>query len=264
MCKHKVGNISKNPTVEVAIQCDRDWKIPIIVAIIGIAGLFIAGYINYLDWQNHIAFDKRGAASQLSIEIDSMNKSLQDYAYQYMNYYDFSKDGKDVIINTNVNSLLRVFDESKTRLYEISVKNGAFIAKKINGYPVRNNGTLKIRYPILTIVSEGRIEINQFPVVVDNPIIPGPLYNEHGIYYTYVTDVSKFNKNLSQDLYIFYNYITRAESDRQYIQNYLDSHPNDKLNGPHFDTYMDMRIGIISAAKMAPLILRELNAEENI
>lgn len=203
-----------------------------------------------------------------------MNQSLQQYAQEYMNYYDFSENGNSVIINPGTDSLFRVYDENLTRLYEIDVKQGVFAAKRISGKPVRNNGTLSMKYPPITLDDMGykigdnsyyidNILLNQFPVVVDNPIIPRPIYNDHGMYYVYETDISKFDKDLSYDLYLFYNNLTIAESYRQYIQNYLDSHPNGKLNGQYFDAYMDMRIRIIYAANMAKKILKELDIVEN-
>jgi hypothetical protein len=227
--------------------------------------------------QQQISFDKHSAANQLSIEINSMNQSLQNYASAYMNYYDFSDElGKNIVIDPKGNSLLRVSDKSGngTRLYDMIVVNGIFKTRKVGGVPVRNNGTLNMIYPPIDMADVGNkvgnetyytnnTVIDWFIVVIDNPMIPSPLYNDHGMYYVYERDISQFDKNLSRDLYVFYNFLTIAETNRQYVQNYLDSHPNSKLNGQYFDAYMDMRLNIIYVSEMAPTILKELDTEKN-
>lgn len=254
-----------------------DQKIEIILAFfIIIASLFSAylgGWMANNNYHEQQKFDIRAAEQQLFIEINYINQSIQPYAFEYMHYYDFSVNGKNVNVDPNTNSITLVFDENRTHLYEIYSVYSVFTVEKIIGFPVRTNGTLRVEYPPISgrdlgiYLGNGTDKINAlfgpFQVVIDNPVMPGPLYNDHGKYYAYEKDISKFNKTLSQSLYVIYNYLTRAELDRQYIQNYLDTHPSSKLNGQYFDTYMDMRSCIIFTAKRAPTVLKELEKEEN-
>jgi 5'(3')-deoxyribonucleotidase len=91
-------------------------------------------------------------------------------------------------------------------------------------------------------------------------MIPPPLYNEHGMYYTYVKDVPKFNPALATKLDTFYNDITSAEADRTTIQSNT-AIGWQSLKGQYFSAYMDMRMNIINASELEPSILRELNSQ---
>ena len=84
------------------------------------------------------------------------------------------------------------------------------------------------------------------------------------MYYIYVKDVPKFNSKLAENLNIFYNDITSAEADRQDVQNYIDTNKitdSDwaSLKDPHLSAYMDMRMDIINASQLEPVIIQELN-----
>jgi hypothetical protein len=283
-----VGSIGNNGTDGQGNKFFGFTKFEVCTILIAVAAILVSIYSLGVGYSNSIAitdytmqqqmlFDKQAAASQLIIEINSMNGSLQQYAHEYKNYYDFSESGRDVAIRPDMNSMFRIYDQNRTRLYEINVKHGEFSAKKLNARPVRDNGTLKMDFSdnsfILTEKTMGNkvgenayninFEFRQFAVMVDYPIIPSPLYNDNGMYYVYETSLSKFDKNSSQDLYLFYNNLIRAEYNRQYIQNYLDLYPNAKLNNQYFDAYMEMRIEVMYAANMVPKILKGLEREKN-
>ena len=78
------------------------------------------------------------------------------------------------------------------------------------------------------------------------------------VFIIYLKDFSKFDGELSQDLYKFYNEIIRAESNREYIQSYYSEHPTEKLKDPYFGAYMEMRSNIMNAAILVPKITSEL------
>lgn len=221
--------------------------------------------------QQQISFDKHAAAWQFIIEITRMNFALQGYTADYINYYDLGdENGRSIDINPHTPSLLRIHDQDGSRFWEVDVKPGSFVSYKLIVKPKRENGTITFECPTITPAWIATWfgpyipnQIENVSVVIDNPIIPSPLYSDHGVYYIHAADISKFNKNLSEDLFDFYDILMNAETDRQYLQNYIDSHPRAQIKGQYFDAYMDMRCDIIAAAGKAPIILEELEKEEN-
>lgn len=237
-----------------------------IIAVVGTllgawVGAVIANQGEYALWQQQVSFDKTSTATQFYIEINSTAPSLYGLAYQYYNNYDLSTDGNNVIVKPNGLMVLNISSKSgiEQAPYLIVINDSRIIdARQLEQIPLRNNGS----FAVITTPRyyEGDFE-GETNCILDNPIIPGILYSDQGIYYSNNKDLSKFDKNLTQDLYTYYYDLTKAESERQYIQNYLDLHPNATIEGNYFDTYMSMRLHIMNAAAIAPKILQELKEE---
>jgi hypothetical protein len=234
-------------------------KSALISAIIGalVAGIVAFGVNSYFVNQQ-ISFDKQGAAEQFSIEIISLNDTLQAYAYEYSQNKDLTCGGSEVNIDPNKTTVLML---SGGVPYELVFNNQSITAYK--GYPNYtniNSQILVVGFKFPNAPPAPRFQSCQ----ISDPIIPPNLYNEHGMYYTYVKDVPKFNQELAKKLYVFYNDITSAEADRGYIQNYLDlNNPliTQSFKGQYFSAYMDMRMDIINASQLEPAIVQGLNQQ---
>lgn len=265
-----------------------------ILAILGAFGCVIAGgYISYHLWQTQVSSSKHAAASELSIEINSINQSLRPYVVDYLYNIDLSDPGMDIPVGSsnNQNSFLLLgyypFDFSNNSIdknnnpviYEFAYLQGVYTFGVITGIPFyKIDGKMVYWYPessyldgVPNVIKDGTPQTGYSYMIpdyhlklnckVDNPIIPGPLYSDHGAYYVYQTDISRFNESLAQNLYTYYNLISRAETDRQNLQEYTDSHPNTTLDEQHFNTYMDMRIDILLAHNMTSTVLDGLDKE---
>jgi hypothetical protein len=55
-----------------------------------ISGAYLGGWMANNAYQEEQKFNRQTAAQQLSIEINSINQSIQPYVYEYMRYYDFA------------------------------------------------------------------------------------------------------------------------------------------------------------------------------
>jgi hypothetical protein len=249
---------------------DHAERLNIILAILAIFGTILGAIIGGFltnqgavdQWNRQISFDKKGAAQQFSIEITSFNGTLQTYASEYSQNKDLTCGGSEVNIDPNRLTVLMLGGDIP---YELVFNNGSITAYK--GYPNYSSGN-----------SQGYIVGYKFPdapqnptfqsCVISTPIIPPTLYNEHGMYYFYVKDIPKFDPDLSKKLNVFYNDITSSEADRAYIQNYLDLNKvnpigiqSQSLKGQYFSAYMDMRMDIMNASELEPIIVEELNQQ---
>jgi hypothetical protein len=253
-------------------ELSQEVKAALLGAIIGglivaVATFVITGYFT----NQQIDLDKKSTAQQLSNDMSNLDIQLRFYSQAYTQNLDLSKTGAiwpDDVINPNSNTptLLIVDDTNNTATapYVIAMNNGTYEETKLN-----TEGLARIRSPFYGYLKEPAVypiqladPKNSIYCTLSYPIMPAQLYNEHGVYYEYGTHMSGFNnKNLSQDLYVFYYLLAQAESDRQYVQNYLDSHPNAKLERQYFNAYMEMRWDVIHASRMTDPILGELNAE---
>jgi hypothetical protein len=69
------------------------------------------------------------------------------------------------------------------------------------------------------------INYNSFKVT--NPsdvtifISPAPFYTEHGLYYIYASDISKFDSDLSNEIFLYYYNVMIIENERQYIEDHF-------------------------------------------
>jgi hypothetical protein len=212
-----------------------------------------------IEQQNNVS--KNAAAEMFLFEIESLNDTLGHYAFYYNNYYDLKLGDQNVILPPHVNVTVFITSENDTDATPIKmeINNGKIDVAPMRIIPVYDNGTVTRVSPDLLITNpNGLIEFFELGKIR----LPSPLYNEHGMYYLYTKDISNFNKTVAQDLYTFYNEVRIAESDRVYIQTYLDAHPNvNDLKGAYFDSYMQMRFYIINANLMVPRILQELDNE---
>jgi hypothetical protein len=209
------------------------------------------------------SLDKQGAAEQFSVEISSMNNTLQIYASEYFQNQDLECNQANVKITPNKTNFLML---DSTPPFEIVYNNDSVAAYQ--GYPhpqVQSGPGYVIGYsfpngPTPTFGNECSIYYL---------IIPPPLYNDHGMYYTYVKNVPEFDPDLAKKLDIFYNDITSAESDRVSIQNHLDSINSpilqelqtSALKDQYLSAYMDMRMKIINASELEPGLLQELDKQ---
>lgn len=242
----------------------RDLFLTTLVAIASIVSAIIGGLLvnqGVTDqWDRQISFDKQGAAQQFSIEISSLNDTLQTYATLYSQNKDLTCGGSEVNIDPNKITVLMLGDEIP---YELVFNNRSITAYK--GYPNYSSGDPQIYVVGFKFPNAPKVSTFQ-SCQISTPIIPPTLYNEHGMYYAYVKDIPKFEPTLARNLNTFYNKITTAETDRQYIQNYLDSR-NDipigsqSIRGQYFSAYMDMRMNVIDAAQMEPEIKQELETQ---
>jgi len=208
-----------------------------------------------------ISFDKQGAAEQFSLEITSMNESLQSYASIYTHNYDIVCEGNPVPDINSKNTVILLLDDSSIP-YELKINNHSIFT--IKGYP--------------DYVSDDRRLIGHFYHNPQDPdftscslsrvYLPPSLYNEHGMYYSYIRDIPKFDADLAKNIDIFYNDITTAEANRQYLQNYFDVKSVDSpyrqaelTQNQYFSAYMEMRKNIMNASELEPVLIQELNNE---
>jgi hypothetical protein len=53
-----------------------------------------------------------------------------------------------------------------------------------------------------------------------------PYYSSDGLYYAFQHDISKFDKSLSQDIYLFYEYVNDIETRREYLSEMMGKYPS--------------------------------------
>lgn len=248
-------------------------QIGVIVAIIGvIATIAVPFATNYSQTQT----EKKDMAAQLYIEIFAKNRSLVPYYMEYESYTDMrslSSDGTQLVGTTsNGFALQPVFSPDEKNIYLHYTNNGSYYEDDAAGVGATMTNGVLTRIPAIGLpIPNNQVKNNQIVgsfkmtmkpyCILDYPIIPGPIYNEHGMYYIYTKDISMFDGDLPQNLYTYYSVLTDSESNREYIQSYLDMNPNAPLNGQYFIAYMDMRSDIIRANQLAPTILTELSNE---
>ena len=259
----KAWNWLKNNAVQIGI----------IVAIIGvISTIAIPFATNYFQTQTQ----KKDMAAQLYIEIFDKNRSLSFYYMEYESYTDMrslSSDGTQLVDTTSNDIVLQpVFSPDEKNIYLHYTNNGSYYDDEAAGVGATMTNGVLTRIPAIGVpIPHNQVKNNQLVgsfsmimkpyCILDYPIIPGPIYNEHGMYYIYAKDISMFDGDLPQNLYTYYSVLTAAESDRAYIQSYLDMNPNASLNGQYFIAYMNMRSDLIRANQLAPTILTELSNE---
>ena len=101
-------------------------KAALIGAIIGafVAGIITFGVNSYFTNQQ-MSFDKQGAAEQFSIEITSMNDTLQTYASEYFQNQDLECNHANVKITPNKTNFLML---DSTPPFEIVYNNDSVAA----------------------------------------------------------------------------------------------------------------------------------------
>ena len=243
-------------------------RITIIIAIVAIAATVIGSVVGAFltnqgatdQWNRQMSFDKQGAAQQFSIEITSLNDTLQAYASEYSQNKDITCGGSEVIINPNKTTALMLGGGIP---YLLVFNKGSIASYR--GYP--NYTDIGSQVSVVGYKFPNAPEHPTFQSCeISVPIIPPTLYDEHGMYYNYIKDIPKFNPVLAKSLNFFYNDITSAESKRAYIQNYLDSNNVPPIGTrfikhQYFSAYMDMRMNIIEASKLEPVLVDALNSQ---
>jgi hypothetical protein len=211
--------------------------------------------------KEQIEFNKKAIATQLFIEINLMNPSLQINAENYSRNYDLMANNESLDKNLELDGVYLITHKNNKSSYEMIIHKGIYTqsARMIDA-PYYYNGE-KYSVTVTTIHKEDSTVY--IPTTLENPILPSPLYFEHGMYHIYAKDLVNFNKNLAQNLYIFYNKLINAESNRAFLQAYADSKDGNisDLSGRYFDSYMDMRFNVIEASKMVQDLLNDLNIE---
>jgi hypothetical protein len=170
-----------------------------------------------------------------------------------------------VFVNPNINTTLMI--EGGGVPYKLVLCNYTIIeAIKLFAYPNYKNNTVtySLAYPMYPYTQQ------ELWGNLTYPVIPTKLYNDHGMYYVYTKDIPKFNPKLAQDLDTFYNEVILAESDRDYLQNYIDKNQirvdannSSFITLQYFTAYMDMRVNIMKASELASNVTTELNEEIN-
>ena len=252
-------------------------RINVIIAVVAIVATVVGSCIGaYLtnqgstdQWNRQISFDKRTAAEQLYTDVGFLDLKLQYDSSAYTQNLDLSKTGSqwpDNVININHNSTtwLVVDDVDNTAIapYLIKISGDTYAVKRLE-----TSGLARTRSPFSNVGMTAVPPVllpdpkNTIYSTLSYPIMPVQLYNDHGTYYVYQTHMGKFNADLSQRLYLLYYTVAQAEAERQYVQNFIDSHPNTPLTRQYFDAYMQMRADIIDASQMTDVILGELKTE---
>jgi hypothetical protein len=73
----------------------------------------------------------------------------------------------------------------------------------------------------------GFYHLNSFPVENSLVIPPDPFYDtENGLYFSFNHDISRFDYDLSAELYQFYNEIFMLERDRRFVYSFWNSPDN--------------------------------------
>ena len=54
-------------------------------------------------------------------------------------------------------------------------------------------------------------------------ISPSPFYTEHGLYFIYSSDVSKFDSNLSNEIFLYYYNVMMIENERRYLEDHFSA-----------------------------------------
>lgn len=215
------------------------------------------GVVDY-QMNNQSISERQSTAKQLSTEIELLNPNLQEYASYYKKGFDLDVGGKNPEIEPNVDNYFIISTKNNSALPNILKANESGYYLYHLTIISLHNGTGDFSWP--NIYPPNTV----FFAKLDTPIIPPPLYNEHGMYYLYAKDISNFDTKEFTDLYLFYTQIAKAESDRASLQTYLSTYGyNDELKGQYFNTYMDMRLNILNAAKIEPKVIEELNNETN-
>lgn len=129
--------------------------------------------------------------------------------------------------------------------------------------------------PLLNVL-EPSFEVNQLDLNSPPYVMNQPLYSNTGLYFSMTEDIGKFDKNLSRNLFIFYDNLNRAESNRNRIvedEIFYRTHPN--LEGTNIAEYKnqslleakvltyEMRARVTNSAKLIPILKEELNTYIN-
>lgn len=237
--------ISKLKTLDL-MDIVKSIIVPIIIAY---------GVVDY-QMDNQVILDKQATAKQLSIEIESLNPNLQEYASYYHKGFDLDLNGDNPAIEPGVDNFFIVSNKNSSSLPVIMKVNKTGYYLDHLTIKSLHNGVGEYSFP--NIYPPNVV----FFATLDTPIIPPPLYNEHGLYYLYAKDISAFDKTVAQDLYLFYTEIAKAESDRVFLQTYFSTYGyENEFNEQYFNTYMDMRLNILNAAAIAPRVLDKLDNE---
>ncbi|WP_410510206.1 hypothetical protein RSJ42_08840 [Methanosarcina hadiensis] len=231
----------------------------VIIACVVFTGLVTIA-VSDINISHQNTVNKQFAAKQMLIEIESLNPTLQEYSDFYRNGLDLEDDnGENQAVVLDTNNFFIINSKNGSSIpFIVQINNSGIFPKqtKINSI---NNGSISITYPDITITPNIVRSVK-----LGTPLIPPPLYNEHGVYYTFTREISNFNGDETRDLFLFYNKLTKAEYDRASLQTYFDTNGYDsELNGQYFNTYMDMRLNIMYAAMIAPHIIEELEKEAN-
>lgn len=252
------------------LKLSQEMKAALIGAIIGGLLVAIATFMITDHFANkQISLDKRSAAAQLYTDVGFLDLKLKYDSDAYTQNLDLSKTNSqwpDDLINVdrNITTWLVVDDVDNTAIapYLIKINGNTYETNRLESL-----GLVRTRSPFsnsgMTAVPDILLPdpANSIYCTLNHPIMPVQLYNDHGTYYVYQGHLGKFNPDLSQKLYLLYYTVEQAETNRQYVQNFIDSHPNAKLTRQYFDAYMQMRADIIDASLMTNEILRELEAE---
>lgn len=235
---------------------------------IALLTLFISAFVSiavtdYHDYEQAIS-NKEATAEQLSIEIKSLNQSLQQCADYYNRNLDLSliHNGENPPATQNFTDTFIVYRNNTSEVPIIMVVNNSEITWKQAEINSAQNGEYSWNLPIFYDT-----KVNS--VVLDTIYIPPPLYNEHGMYYLYAKDISNFDDSTAQDLFLYYSHVTMAESDRAYLQTSLDVYGVDlsgvsrNFTNQQFCTYIDMRVHLIKANAIEQRLLKELEYEIN-
>jgi hypothetical protein len=246
-----------------------------ILAFIAIIVSFGTAY-KVIDYQmnEQTKFDKHVAAKQFELEIESINQPIESYFNFYANCRDLTSNGEPINLNKDVLYNILVADKANDVIPQAIIIDDMNMkpAPLLFIPPIYKKGTFdydwNIYFMLVSNYNNGKnytsSKVVNVTATVDNPLIPSPLYNEHGMYYVYQKDLYNFNASLAQDLYIFYMYLTTAEIERQHMQECFDnsSYPF-ILTQNDFKSYMTMRSCILASRTYSKQILQELKKEEN-
>jgi hypothetical protein len=201
--------------------------------------------------------DKQEATEQFGIEMNSIDPLIQNYAYYYFNNFDLKSNGKNVILDPQVDEYLLVNASEKmlTRTpFVLVLHNNTVIDAHVIAVPLNidKNGNFDVNIKL------GDSEHSHY-CVLTNPIIPPQLYGDNGVYYIYMHNIPKFDPELAYNINEFYYEITSAEAGRRYIQEYIATQKETQggyvLENTYFVAYMNMRVNIMKASKLSPLII---------
>ena len=251
----------------------NDKVIILCVLLSGIVSYVVTDFINY----QQTSFDKQGAAEQFYIEINSLEPLIQRYASFYFSNYDLSYNDnktpgyKNISINPNIYTILKISSDNYERIqspYLLTLYNNTYDrGYLLNNPPIGNEtGLIQVVDVNITDDNGSLLPSEVIDCYLSNPIIPSQLYNDNGMFYVYVKDIPKFDPILAQNLDSFYYEVTTAEADRNYLENHLSAQNETHTNGyneedQYFNVYMDMRVNIMKASELLPVIINELNEE---
>ena len=159
----------------------------IIATLVSIVSIYVSIQNAYsiADYQmnQQITFDKRSAAQQLLIEIESLNKTIQYYANAYYSGVDLSDNGTNINLNPHKNIVLIVTPESDFTInsipFEVSYINNTIKSHQLpfKIYNTQDARTITVTlggYPTDVKIAHCQV----FPIAM-----PLKLYDDNGIYY---------------------------------------------------------------------------------